>query len=419
MDPKNDTEFASKDAIKYWKDVDLYMGGSEHATGHLLYSRFWCKALKDLGYVDSEEPFRKLMNQGHVQGVSQKAYFSGQLQGGVVSSSNYFFLNPEESLTFSETKVGFYSSELIEEYKKNNPNGTRLEAITEANVDINLVKDGKLDIEGFLKWRPEFKSPIFFCKNGYYTDGNFYHYKNSSGPIDFYTKSEVEKMSKSKYNVVNPDNIVNEYGADTLRMYEMFLGPLEQSKPWNTQGIDGVFKFLRRFWNLFHDATGNFKVTDAEPTKDELKVLHKTVKKIQQDIENFSFNTSVSEFMICSNELSSMKCNKRSILEPLVVALSPFAPHIAEELWEKLGHSDTVFNATFPKYDEQYLIESSFNYPISINGKVRAQMSFALDMPKEDIEKVVMASEIVQKWSEGKPPKKVIIVQGKIVNVVL
>jgi leucyl-tRNA synthetase len=226
-------------------------------------------------------------------------------------------------------------------------------------------------------------------------------------------------MSKSKHNVVNPDNIVNDYGADTLRMYEMFLGPLEQSKPWNTQGIDGVFKFLRRFWNLFHDATGNFNVSDAEPIKDELKVLHKTLKKIQQDIDNFSFNTSVSEFMICSNELSSMKSNKRALLEPLVIALAPFAPHIAEELWEKLGHKDTIFNATFPKYDEQYLIESSFNYPISINGKVRALMNFALDMPKEDIEKLVVASEIVQKWSEGKPPKKVIIVPGKIVNVVL
>ncbi|TXI69219.1 MAG: class I tRNA ligase family protein, partial [Cyclobacteriaceae bacterium] len=213
--------------------------------------------------------------------------------------------------------------------------------------------------------------------------------------------------------------IVNDYGADTLRMYEMFLGPLEQSKPWNTQGIDGVFKFLRRFWNLFHDAAGNFVVTDAEPTKDELKVLHKTLKKIQADIENFSFNTSVSEFMICSNELSSMKCNKRTILEPLVIALAPFAPHIAEELWEKLGHTKTVFDASFPQHDEQYLVESSFTYPISINGKVRAQMSFALDMPKEDIEKLVVASEIVQKWSEGKPPKKVIIVPGKIVNVVL
>jgi leucyl-tRNA synthetase len=212
---------------------------------------------------------------------------------------------------------------------------------------------------------------------------------------------------------------VDSYGADTLRMYEMFLGPLEASKPWSTQGIDGVFKFLRRFWNLVHDQTGNFKVSEAEPTREELKILHRTLKKVEYDIENFSFNTSVSEFMICANELSSLKCNKRSIVEPLVIALSPFAPHISEELWEKLGHSETILAASFPKYDEQYLTESSFNYPISINGKVRAQMNFALDMPKEDIEKLVLASEAVQKWSEGKPPKKVIIVPGKIVNVVL
>ena len=226
-------------------------------------------------------------------------------------------------------------------------------------------------------------------------------------------------MSKSYFNVVNPDDIIENYGADTLRMYEMFLGPLEASKPWNTNGIDGVFKFLRRFWNLFHDSTGNLSVSDAEPTREELKVFHKTIKKITFDIDNYSFNTSVSEFMICANELSSLKCNKKSILEPLVVALAPFAPHIAEELWEKLGHQDTIFNASFPQHDEQYLTESSFNYPISINGKVRAQMNFANDMPKEDIEKVVLASEIVLKWTEGKPPKKVIVVQGKIVNVVI
>lgn len=366
MDPKNDDEFAGKDAIKYWKDVDLYMGGSEHATGHLLYSRFWCKALKDLGYVDSEEPFKKLINQGHIQGISKLAYR--------INGTNKFV-----------------SYNLRKEYET-----------TPLHVDVNFVEGDVLDIEKFKNWRDDLRDVELILENGKYICG-----------------SEVDKMSKRYYNVVNPDSIVENYGADTLRMYEMFLGPLEQSKPWNTQGIDGVFKFLRRFWNLFHDATGNFRVTDAEPTKDELKVLHKTLKKIRQDIENFSFNTSVSEFMICSNELSSMKSNKRALLEPLVIALAPFAPHIAEELWEKLGHNDTVFNATFPKYDEQYLVESSFNYPISINGKVRTQMSFGLDVPKEEIEKQVMASEIVQKWSEGKPPKKVIVVIGKIVNVVL
>lgn len=366
MDPKNETEFAGKKAISYWKDVDLYIGGSEHATGHLLYSRFWCKALKDLGYVDSEEPFKKLINQGHIQGVSKFAHR--------VNGTNKFV-----------------SYNLRKQYDT-----------TPLHVDISFVEGDVLDIEKLKSWRDDLKNAEFILEGDKFIVG-----------------SEVEKMSKSKHNVVNPDNIVNDYGADTLRMYEMFLGPLEQSKPWNTQGIDGVFKFLRRFWNLFHDASGNLTVTDAEPTKDEWKVLHKTIKKVQSDIENFSFNTSVSEFMICSNELSSMKCNKRAILEPLVITLAPFAPHIAEELWEKLGHTETVFDATFPQYDEQYLIESSFTYPISINGKVRAQMSFALDMPKEDIEKLVVASEIVQKWTEGKPPKKVIIVPGKIVNVVL
>jgi leucyl-tRNA synthetase len=226
-------------------------------------------------------------------------------------------------------------------------------------------------------------------------------------------------MSKSYFNVVNPDQIIDNYGADTLRMYEMFLGPLEASKPWSTQGIDGVFKFLRKVWNLIHDQSGNLKVSETEATREELKVLHKTIKKVEQDIENFSFNTSVSEFMICVNELGSLKCNKRAIVEPLVIALSPFAPHIAEELWEKLGHSESILTATYPKYDDQYLVESTFSYPISINGKVRAQMEFALDMPKEDIEKIVLASEIVQKWTEGKPPKKMIVVPGRIVNVVL
>ncbi|MDH4298723.1 MAG: class I tRNA ligase family protein, partial [Cyclobacteriaceae bacterium] len=221
------------------------------------------------------------------------------------------------------------------------------------------------------------------------------------------------------FNVVNPDEIIENYGADTLRMYEMFLGPLELSKPWNTHGIDGVFKFLRRFWNLFHNAQGNFEVSDGKPTPEALKVLHKTLKKIEYDIDHFSFNTSVSEFMICSNELNSMKCNKRAILEPLVIAISPFAPHIAEELWEKLGHSDTILNEAFPQYNEEYLREDSFEYPISINGKVRAKMNFALDMPKEDIEKLVLASEIVIKWTEGKAPKKVIVVPGRIVNVVM
>ncbi len=367
MDPKNDKEFCSKEAHQYWKDVDLYMGGSEHATGHLLYSRFWCKALKDLGYVEAEEPFKKLINQGHIQGVSKFVY------------------------RVTGTKQ-FVSAGLRKQYDT-----------TPLNVDISIVADDfSLDIEAFKAWRDDFKDAEFILENGKYICG-----------------SEVEKMSKSKYNVVNPDDIVSNYGADTLRMYEMFLGPLELSKPWNTNGIDGVYKFLRRFWNLFHDNQGNLTVTTEEPTREELKVLHKTLKKVEEDIERFSFNTSVSEFMICCNELSSLKCNKRAVLEPLVLALSPFAPHITEELWQLLGHTQSLLNERFPQHDAQYLVENSFEYPISINGKVRAKMNFALDMPVADIEKLVMASEAVQKWTEGKAPQRVIIVPGRIVNVVM
>jgi len=366
MDPTNDQAFCAREHEHYWKDVDLYIGGSEHATGHLLYSRFWCKALKDLGYVRAEEPFKKLINQGHIQGMSKFVYR--------INGTNTFV-----------------SKNLRHQYDT-----------TALHVTIDLVDGDTLNIEGFKQWRPDFASAEFVMENGKYICG-----------------TEVEKMSKSKHNVVNPDDIIDAYGADTLRLYEMFLGPLEQSKPWNTHGIDGVFKFLRRFWNLFRDANGTFAVSDAEPTTEELKVLHKTLKKVEKDIENFSFNTSVSEFMICANELVSLNCNKRKVLEPLVIALAPFAPHLAEELWEKLGHTDTVCNARFPEYEEKYLVEHSFNYPISINGKVRTQMPFALDMPLEDIEKNVLASAIVQKWTEGKTPKKIIVVKGKIVNVVV
>lgn len=366
MDPHNEKEFASKEALDYWNQVDVYVGGSEHAVAHLLYARLWTKVLHDLGYLNFDEPFKKLINQGKITGDSRFVY---RVRG----------------------KNQFVSFGLKSQYE------------TDAlHVDVNIVNGLELDTEAFKKWKPDFANAEFILEDGKYICG-----------------SAIEKMSKSYFNVVNPDYIIENYGADTLRMYEMFLGPLEQSKPWNTSGIDGVYKFLRKFWNLMHDAEGNIKLSDAEPTKEELKVLHKTLKKIEQDIDNFSFNTSVSEFMICINELNALKCNKRAVIEPLVIALSPFAPHIAEELWEKLGHSDTVLNATYHKVEEKYLVESSFEYPISINGKVRAKMNMALDMPKEDIQKQVMASEIVQKWTEGKTPKKVIIVPGKIVNVVL
>ena len=408
MDPKNEKEFVSKAAESYWQDVDLYIGGSEHATGHLLYSRFWCKALKDLGYVHAEEPFKKLINQGHIQGVSKFVYrLMLTFNPGSDSPDKQLpeiFVSKDSDLGWArkqfETELSAYNSKYGTDFSVPY---FRLDSTQAINVDISLVDDNKLDIDKFRKWRPAYERAIII------TDEN----------NNYICGSEVEKMSKSKYNVVNPDDVVTHYGADTLRLYEMFLGPLEQSKPWSTHGIDGVSKFLRKFWNLFHDANGNFKVSAEEPTKDEYKTLHKTIRKIEEDIEAFSFNTSTSEFMICVNSLQGLKCNKRAILEPLTIVLSPFAPHITEELWEKLGHSETILKATYPKFEEKYLVESSFDYPISINGKVRAKMNFALDMPKEDMEKMIVASELVQKWTEGKAPKKVIIVPGRMVNVVL
>ncbi len=366
MDPHNTKEFASRESLDYWNQVDVYIGGSEHAVAHLLYSRLWVKILHDLGYLNFDEPFKKLINQGKITGDSRFVYR--------VRGSNTFV-----------------SSGLLDKFETD-----------PLHVDVNIVNGIELDLDAFRKSRPDYANAEFVLENGKYLCG-----------------SAIEKMSKSKYNVVNPDDIIDKYGADTLRMYEMFLGPLEASKPWSTNGIDGVYKFLRRFWNLFHDGAGTFGVTSETPTHDELRILHKTLKKVEHDIEHYSFNTSVSEFMICVNELSSLKCNKRAVLEPLVIALSPFAPHIAEEIWSLLGHTDTILKASYPAFDEKYIKVNSHAYPISINGKVRATMEFALDMPKEDIEKQVLASEVLQKWSEGKTPKKVIIVPGRIVNVVL
>ncbi len=366
MDPQNKTVLAAAEKINYWGQVDLYMGGAEHATGHLLYSRFWNKFLFDMGITPNEEPFAKLINQGMIQGVSKFAYR--------INGTNKFV-----------------SAGLKKEYDT-----------TPIHVDVNIVNNDILDTEAFKKWRPDFSSAEFILENNTYVCG-----------------SEVEKMSKSKFNVVNPDDIVNKYGADTLRMYEMFLGPLEQSKPWNTNGIEGVYKFLNRFWRLFHDATSNFKVSDAEPSAEELKVLHKTLKRVEEDIERFSFNTPVSTFMICVNELGTLKCNKRAILEPLTIALSPLAPHIAEELWSLLGHTESVSTATYPIWDEKFLVESSHEYPVSINGKMRAKLNLPVDMPAAEVEQQVLANEIVQKWLEGKAPKKVIVIPNKIVNVVM
>lgn len=372
MDAKNEHEFASKEAIAYWKDVDLYIGGSEHATGHLLYSRFWNKFLKDLDLVVEEEPFKKLINQGMIQG-----------------RSNFVYRLVDEEGRGTNT---FVSHGLISQYKT-----------TPIHVDVNIVDNEILNTAKFKAWREDFADAEFILDNGKYICG-----------------VEVEKMSKSKFNVVNPDDLIARYGADTLRMYEMFLGPLEQSKPWNTNGIEGVFKFLRKFWRLFHNDAWEFKVSDTEPTKAELKALHKIIRKVEEDVERFSFNTSVSSFMIAINELTDLKCNNRAILQDLVVVLSAYAPHICEELWVLLGNpAGTLSYAPYPKFNPGYLVEDEFAYPISINGKTKMNLSISLSLEPKAIEDVVLANADVQRYLDGKQPKKVIVVKGRIVNMVV
>jgi leucyl-tRNA synthetase len=366
MDPSNTEKFVSKEKEHYWGSVDLYIGGAEHATGHLLYSRFWTKFLFDIGAVSIEEPFQKMINQGMIQGRSNFVYR--------IKGTNKFV-----------------SFGLKDQYDT-----------SDMHVDVNIVNNDQLNIEKFKTWRPDLADSEFVLEDGKYICG-----------------AEVEKMSKSKYNVVNPDDIIERYGADTLRLYEMFLGPLEQFKPWNTNGIDGVSKFLKKLWRLYHDTNGEFSISEVKATKEELKTLHKTIKKTQEDLENYSFNTSVASFMICVNELSALKCSKREILEPLAVIVSPYAPHIAEELWALLGHQESIIFASFPEFKEEFLVENSHEYPVSINGKMRAKLLLPLSLTKEEIESAALKDETVLKWTEGNVPKKVIVVPGKIVNIVI
>ena len=365
MDPHNDQALVSRDADTYWRNVDLYIGGTEHATGHLIYSRFWNKVLYDLGYVCADEPFRKLINQGMIQGRSNFVY-------RIVGTNTFVSLG------------------LKDQYET-----------TEIHVDINLVRNDRLDLEGFRRWRPDFADAEFILEDGEYICG-----------------WAVEKMSKSMYNVVNPDDICDTYGADTLRLYEMFLGPLEQSKPWDTKGIDGVARFLKKFWRLYTDREG-FIVTDGKATAEELKALHKLIGKEQEDIENFSFNTTISAFMIAVNDLSAMNCHKREILEPLCVLLSPFAPHISEELWHLLGHEESITGARFPEYVAAYTVEDSVTYPVQFNGKMR----FTVDLPKSaspaEVETAVRAMEQTAKWVGDKSIAKVVVVPGRIINIVV
>lgn len=400
MDPHNTEEVFSQEAINYWQDVDLYIGGSEHATGHLLYSRFWQKFFYDKGLVPKPEFAKKLINQGMITGTSAFVYRIGQRPDVYVSA------DVVEAYNNSETNNKAF--QLIQGFT-----GLTFDNLTfdKIHVDVNFVNlSDELDIVKFRNWQPEFGNAKFIP---------------NEGPIK--VLREVEKMSKSKYNVVSPDSICEEYGADSLRLYEMFLGPLEQSKPWNTAGITGVFGFLKKLWKLYHSGpNGEFHITDtpisggdnAENLAESFKTLHKTIKKVEEDIENFSFNTSVSTFMICVNELSSQKCNHRAILEPLAILLAPYAPHISEELWVKLGHAESISTASFPKFEEKYVVESSKAYPISFNGKMRFTMELPLDMDKEAIEKAVLAYEKTKEQLQGRTPKKVIVVPGKIVNIV-
>jgi len=445
--------FASEDALKYWENVDLYIGGAEHATGHLLYSRFWVKLLKDRGFVNVEEPFKKLINQGMILGTSAFVYRlnnefvikdrekanelgkrldwpNGSSESIVdefsLTSKNIFL--PIHLCTFSEFKKYKRSQVLsVEEIKKLKHEDlakSTFEAIKKfipndkikyfdtrkyiqvyskhaLHTDVSFVNSsGELDLVAFKNWRADYKDAEFILEDGVYKVGR-----------------DVEKMSKSKYNVVSPDQICIDYGADSLRLYEMFLGPLEQYKPWNTAGITGVHSFLKKLWKLYVNDNG-LKVNDAAPTKDNLKTLHKTIKKVQEDIENFSFNTSVSTFMIAVNELGAQKCTSKAILEPLLVLISPYAPHIAEELYSKLGNTTSISTVPFPEFEASHLVESSKNYPISFNGKMRFTLELPMDLSKDDIEKTVLAHEKTIAQLDGREPKKVIVVPGKIVNIV-
>ncbi|KAG4069326.1 hypothetical protein HA402_012179 [Bradysia odoriphaga] len=366
MDPHNHHTFADRKATDYWNQVDVYVGGTEHAVGHLLYSRMWTKVLFDLGHIGFEEPFKSLINQGMIGGSSRLVY---RIRG----------------------THQYVSHGLKDQYETD-----------ELHVDVNIVDGLELDMTAFKKWKPDFAEATFLLEDGKYICG-----------------VQLEKMSKRLFNTVNPNDLVEKYGADTFRMYEMFLGPVEQSKPWDTKGIEGVHRFLKKLWRLFADEQKGILVNEQPATPEELKILHKTIQKIDHDTSSFSYNTAVSQFMICVNELATLRCHKRSILEPLLILLTPYAPHLCEELWQYMGHNESILNALYPVYEEQYTKESAFNYPIAINGKTRSEMGFPLDAAIPDIEKEVLASEVVQKWLEGKAPKKVIIVKGKMINVVI
>jgi leucyl-tRNA synthetase len=475
MDPGNNEAYFSREANDYWQNVDLYIGGAEHATGHLIYARFWNKFLYDLGLACKDEPFQKLINQGMIQGRSSIVYrvnpekmaehvlwnairdkkLGVEFVKDYKEGRRHFDFFSEEAGLIIEVKRMKSLEKLREPYEawaaekgykillfsirdfvdsreeviqrvKDAISGEEIltfiekEAFAEVpvfvsknypgqeyfsdplHVDVSLVQNDVLDVEAFRNWRPDYADARFILEDGKYICG-----------------WEVEKMSKSKYNVVNPDELIEKYGADTLRLYEMFLGPLEQSKPWDTNGIEGVFRFIRKLWRLYHDQHNQFCVSEEAPTAQELKILHRTIKKVSEDIERFSFNTAVSTFMICVNELAEIKCNKRAILQELTILISPYAPHLAEELWHTLGNSGSVYQASFPAFDEKHLVENTFEYPVSFNGKMRFKIELPLDMSVPEIEKAVLAAQESEKWLEGNPPRKIIVVPRRIVNVVI
>jgi leucyl-tRNA synthetase len=428
MDPHNEKEFCDRKISDYWGQVDLYIGGTEHAVGHLLYSRMWTKFLFDLDLIGYDEPYKRLVNQGMIQGSSRFVYrVIAMSKSGTSSfpfpiflSSKFYEKYLEHGYLSKETVEDLLSGRYPADWKK--PVDDKFSAtfsIAPTHVDVNIVDGVELNIEEFKKWRGgEYSDAKFILE-----DGTLYQNGSESKYI---CGTEIEKMSKSKFNVVNPDDLVNKYGADTFRMYEMFLGPVEMSKPWDTKGIEGVHRFLKKFWRLFADEEKSLPanrqgliVTDEPATKDELKVLHKTIRKIEEDTERFSFNTGVSALMIATNELTDLKCHKRSILEPLVILLAPYAPHIAEELWHLLGHATSVVDATYPAFEEKYVKESSKAYPVAVNGKTRTELTIALDATQQQVEEIVLANEVVKKWMGGKSPKKVIYVKNKMVNVVV
>ncbi|CAG5085779.1 leucine--tRNA ligase [Parvicella tangerina] len=419
MDPHNETVFADKKKLDYWNQVDLYIGGAEHATGHLLYSRFWTKFLCDRGYISFDEPFKKLINQGMILGVSSKIFKSNyNVKHHSCTTAIKEFLKNKFNVEFDYDSLLVCWKFLANDSEKFPGTGPmHLE-----NMPIEFADFGKMtiDIEGYANstlCKSMNGKPLFVTRQGVWFDGKEYFFEGSK-PLEFFFETETEKMSKSKYNVQTPDELVDRFGADTLRCYEMFLGPLEQYKPWDVKGINGVNNFLKKLWRLFFDGD-EFKVTEGEPTKEAMKTLHKTIKKVTEDLNRYSFNTVVSTMMIAVNELNEQNCNNKHVLENLVILLSPYAPHISEELWERLGHTESITKAAWPNFDPSVLVESSFEYPVSFNGKMRFKLELGTDLSKEEIEKEVLAAEMTAKYLEGKTPKKVIVVPMKIVNVVV